>query len=439
VSLANSKPRSVHWWTSAAFIMLGVLAAITITVQSFRSQDLVEHRIFRELLTSIASSYAEQQTLRPDMPLPHAGILRSWFVEDDKFPPEMPAYLASLPPGYFTSEGNHGVFKTHDRFHALITATASGRLITVIDITELEDQQNRDARLSGILGGVLIAVIALVIGWLHRNLARPIKDLAERMQSIDPHVTGERLPEVYRQQEIQIIARASNAHLARVEQFIEREKSLLDQASHEFRTPIAVISGAVNVLRQQTLPASAQPVLDRIEYTVGYLSEIMVALLYLSREARPDSDDVTAVHLLLPSVVHDHKHLLRQKPVDFRLTEFEPTYIFAPEAMVRIAVSNLIRNAIENTHEGHVEVTLISGVICVSDSGAGFDPAEAARRYRDTLRASAPTQGQGLGLFLIRRICDRFGWRLTMDSMPLDGTQARLDVTSSLCPDLDLL
>lgn len=439
MSPSSAKPRSVHWWITAALILLGLSAAAIISVQSFRSQDLVEHRIFRELLSSVASSYAQQRTARPDVPLPHTGILRSWFVEGHELPPGMPSYLGALAPGYHSSEGNHDAIETRDRFHALVTAMPSGRLITVIDITDLENQQNRDARLSGLFGGALIAVIALVIGWLHRNLARPIRDLAGRMQSIDPHVAGQRLPESYSQQEIQIIARACNAHLARVEQFIEREKSLLDQASHEFRTPIAVISGAVDVLRQQTLPASAQPVLDRIVQTVGYLSEIMVALLYLSKEAWHDFDDVTALHLLLPSLMQDHEHLLRQKQVDFRLAELEATYISAPEAMVRIAVSNLIRNAAEHTHEGHVEITLSGGVVCVTDSGSGFDPAEAARRYRDSLRASAPTQGQGLGLFLIRRICDRFGWHLTVDSMPMDGTQARLDVTSSLRRDYDLI
>jgi signal transduction histidine kinase len=428
----------VYWWITAALIMLGVLAGATISVQSFRGQDLVEHRIFRELLASVGSSYAAQRALQPDVPLPQAGILRAWYIEGDHLPPGMPRYLAALPSGYHSSEGKNRVVGTQDRFHALVTATAEGRLVTVIDITDLEDQQNRDARLSIILGSVFFAAIVIVIGWLHRNLARPIKDLAGRMRSIDPHVRGSRLPEGYRQHEIQVIAQACNAHLARAEQFIERERSLLDQASHEFRTPIAVISGAVDVLRQQELPGTAQPVLDRIGQTVGYLSEIMVALLYLSREARSDSDEVAAVHLLLPGIVRDHEHLLRKKQVSFRLMNIDPTYIVAPEAMVRIAVSNLIRNAAENTHEGYIEVTLTGGVILVSDSGAGFDPAEAARRYRESLRASAPTQGQGIGLFLIRRICDRFGWRLTMDSMPLDGTQARLDVTATLCPDHDL-
>jgi signal transduction histidine kinase len=102
--------------------------------------------------------------------------------------------------------------------------------------------------------------------------------------------------------------------------------------------------------------------------------------------------------------------------------------------MVRIAVSNLVRNAIEHTEAGAIDVTLADGVIAVVDSGSGFDPVEAARRYRDSLRQATPPRGQGLGLFLIGRICDRFGWKLDIDAGSIAGTRARLDVSASVIP-----
>nr|WP_258010867.1 sensor histidine kinase [Stenotrophomonas maltophilia] len=99
--------------------------------------------------------------------------------------------------------------------------------------------------------------------------------------------------------------------------------------------------------------------------------------------------------------------------------------------MVRIAVSNLIRNAIENTDVGFVEIVLSQGRVAVIDSGSGFDPVEAARRYRDSLRQPAPMRGQGLGLFLIGRICERFRWTLGIDS-GARGTRATLDMSASV-------
>jgi signal transduction histidine kinase len=123
--------------------------------------------------------------------------------------------------------------------------------------------------------------------------------------------------------------------------------------------------------------------------------------------------------------------------VRLRVIDLEPTIIEAPEAMVRMAVGNLLRNALENTSEGCIEVSLQHGVICISDSGTGFDPVEAARRYRDSLRAAMPIPGQGLGMFLISRICERFGWRLSIETLNSNGTRARLDVNASLLIDTD--
>ena len=341
----KSNTRSLHWWISVALIAFGLLMAAALSLQSYRSQALVEHRIWRNILESVALTYAEQRALDPDVPLPRAGILRSWLVHDDAPTPGMPAFLAQLAPGYYSSEGWSGLEDTGYVFHALVTPLGAEKLITYIDIDELETQQNQDSMATGLWAVAFIALIAAVIGWLHTNLVRPVRDLAARMQAIDPAIKGQRLPTAYAQEEIQIIARASNTHLERVEQFIERERSLLDQASHEFRTPISVIAGAIDVLRLQDLPPSAQPALERIRGTVESFSEIMVALLYLARETPPSSapQEIIAVHMLLPKLMADHEYLLEDKPVRLHASDLEPTIIEAPEAMVRRLLAAAIR------------------------------------------------------------------------------------------------
>ncbi|EPM46845.1 ATP-binding protein [Pseudomonas syringae] len=96
--------------------------------------------------------------------------------------------------------------------------------------------------------------------------------------------------------------------------------------------------------------------------------------------------------------------------------------------MLRIAIGNLLRNAAENTYDGTIAVQLKEGVLSVTDSGEGFDTAQAARHYLSLLRNSTRTGiGKGLGLFLVRRICERFQWTLPLESMPTLGTCARLD------------
>jgi signal transduction histidine kinase len=455
------KPRGVHWWISAALIVFGLVMLASLSIQSFRTQHLIEHRYWADLLRSISADHAAQVRAGRSGALPSAGAVRSWYIGPGGDGPQAPDYLAGLPAGLYSTEDGYGTlrsylaehlpgllpaesvpsdfitppgFPRHGSFHALVADLPSGRLITVIDIGELEDQQNHDAMLSVVWAVLLALLIGGVIVWLHANLVRPVRDLAERMQAIDPGDSTARLPTTYLREEIQVIAHASNVHLERVGQFIERERSLLDQASHEFRTPIAVISGAVDVLKQMPLPDTSGPALRRIEHAVEDLSETMVALLYLAREPETSTEaaDVTVLHEFLPRLIQDHEHLLRGKAAQLRVGALEDTYIAAPEAMVRIAVSNLIRNAIESTEVGFVEITLSRGVISVADSGSGFDPVEAARRYRDSLRQATPVRGQGLGMFLISRICDRFRWKLAIEPGGIGGTRARLDVTASV-------
>lgn len=444
-------PRGVHGAISVAFIAFGLTMLFVLGMQNFSSQHLIEHRYWISLLDAVTADHAARVRAGQGASLPHEGVVRSWYVADaDALPSPIPALLVTLPAGSYSTENGYGNFieveqaGEHDAFHARVTDLAGGRLLTVIDIEELEEQQNHYARMSTVWVGVILLFIGGVIAWLHANLVRPVRELAGHMQAIEPGTPGARLPTNYKREEIQTIAQASNAHLQRVEQFIARERSLLDQASHEFRTPIAVISGALDLLRQTPLPAASQPALQRIDHAVADLSETMVALLYLAREAPLDATpcDVTALEELLPRVVADHAHLLdgAGRPGDtppreratLAIGTIEPTHLAAPEAMVRIAVGNLVRNAIENTEAGRIEVSVRGGVIGVVDSGSGFDPVEAARRYRDSLRSASPLRGQGLGLFLIGRICDRFGWTLAVEAVPRGGTRATLDVSASV-------
>jgi signal transduction histidine kinase len=437
-----STQRSVHWWISVALIFFGLAMMAALTIQSFNSQSLIEHRFWVNLLREASAEHARQLREHPNDALPHSGIVRSWYVDKSLVASRAPSFLIDHPPGLYSTEAGSfftdvnaftedDSFDDQSSFHALIVDLPPGRLITVIDIAQLEDQQNQDAVVTVVWAAFLVLFIGGLIFWLHLNLVRPVRDLARRMQAIVPGVPGGRLPTTYQRQEIQVIAQASNAHLERVEQFIERERSLLDQASHEFRTPIAVIAGAVDVLKQLSLLDASAPVLARIEHAVEDLSETMVALLYLAREPSSQgagTPEITALHDLLPRVLADHEHLLGDKPARLRTGVIESTFISAPEAMVRIAVSNLIRNAVENTEDGEVQLCLENFVISVTDSGSGFNPVEAARRYRDSLRQSVPIRGQGLGLFLIGRICDRFNWKLTIEQAAHGGTCAALDV-----------
>ncbi len=422
----QSKKRRVfdlHWRISALFVAFGALLATGVIAVAGFGQVMILHPVWEQILQSTTKHYIAGNTGKHPVPLPTEGAYRGWHLKAGMpLPADMPAYLAPLPAGFYSEED----LEEHDplsHYAALITQVADGRVITMIDMTDIENMQNR----MGVASAVFVLVNLLLVGatllWLYGSLRKPARDLAQKMQALDPEQPSQRLSVDYPQAELHAIAVQANRHLDRVERFIERERSLLDQASHEFRTPVAVISGAVDVLAKQALPAPAKGPLERIRGTVDNLTETMAALLYLSRE--PDGNaraESTRVDLLLQELMQDHEHLLAFKPARFVLVECTNLSVGAPEAMVRIVIANLLRNAAENTQEGEVTVSLTSGRLRVADSGARFDAVEAARSYSAALQSSMkPGGGRGLGLFLTKRICERFHWSLAMSSAPNRG------------------
>ncbi|MGH6641906.1 MAG: hypothetical protein ACREO0_04445, partial [Pseudoxanthomonas sp.] len=203
-----SKPRSVHWWISAALIVFGLAMLVVLSVQSFSSQHLIEHKFWVDMLRSTSADHAARVRAGQADSLPGTGIIRSWYIERGRGASRAPGYLADLPAGLYSTENAYRIFTEsdafdgHGTFHALVVDLPRGRLITAIDVGQLEDQQNHDAMRSVIWAGFLVLFIGGVIFWLHANLVRPVRDLADRMRDIVPGTVGARLPTTYLREEI---------------------------------------------------------------------------------------------------------------------------------------------------------------------------------------------------------------------------------------------
>ncbi|MDY0978025.1 HAMP domain-containing sensor histidine kinase [Massilia sp. CFBP9012] len=415
---------------SAVFVLFFLVMALGLTIQGNLSQHLIVHPLWEELLeSSTARMLADGRPAPAAKPSP-TGLIRGWRLGAGPIPADMPPYFAQLQPGYYDEERMDS--HESDLSHAvLVTPVGDGeRIVMAVDITDLENYQNNMALVSVLIAVLSGAMIAGSIAWVYRSLRRPMGVLAERMEELDPEQPSQRLATDFALSELHDIAVLVNGHLERVERFIERERSLLDQASHEFRTPIAVIAGAVDVLKLHELPPAAEAPLARIESTAENLTEIMSALLFLSREDGKAPLETTRLDALVLTLIDDHRHLLEGKDAHFVVDMLEPLTVNSPEAIARIVVGNLLRNAAENSYQGAIRVRLTEGRLSIQDSGAGFDTVAAARRYTQALRKSAKQGGgQGLGLFLTRRVCERFGWTLTISSNPAHGTLAEMTFT----------
>ena len=415
----------------ALFLVSGAALLTLYTVQNLLNQQLIVHPVWRELLASTTAQYLADTRPPSARQLPGQGLIRGWRLDGGALPADMPPLFAQLKPGYYDEEAiaDLGLDKSYS---VLVTPAGGARIVMAVEIEELEDYQNAIGVVSAISALLSVIVIAGAMVWVFNSTRRPVALLAQRMDRLDPAQPSQRLATDFELAELQDIAAIVNRHLERVERFIERERSLLDQASHEFRTPIAVIAGAADVLKLHDLPPAARAPLARIQASTDNLGEIMAALLYLSRE--PDGQvpvEHTQLDTLVAALVDDHAYLLAGKEARFVIEELAPLSVASPDAIVRIVVGNLLRNAAENSWQGAIAVSLRAGCLRIQDSGAGFDTVAAARRYTQALRNSTKVGGgQGLGLFLTRRVCERFGWTLSMSSDASRGTLVELCFTA---------
>jgi signal transduction histidine kinase len=279
---------------------------------------------------------------------------------------------------------------------------------------------------------VVAAALALIthagVGWL----IRPLSSLARAITSLTPNRPGERLKiDGSAPHEAEVITFALNDYLQRIDEFVAREREFVNMASHELRTPIAVISGAAEVaLDDRADRTRLEAHLAHIARTTRDMERLITLLLALAKDpvrlrAAADTVDLRA---LVPTIVRDHAFLAQHKDLAFRLDIAAAATIRAPEQVARAAIGNLVRNAVENSDRGTIDVTVNGSQVIVEDPGHGMSNEELSALYTRLARAGHTPASTGIGLELITRLCDHLGWRLSFSSVPRKGTRAVLEV-----------
>lgn len=392
-----------------------------------RQERLVWHALLELEMQVYADQLARGLERRPD-----AGRLLKAYAwpAGGPAPDSAPESVRQLPYGL----GDDLILG--DREYTTMVKDVDGRRLTLLlDITSFEAEETRLATLTLIAMLATLALLALASVVLATALVRPVRDLVRRVAELDPRRRGARIDGAYSDTELATLAEAVDGYLERLDAFVQREHEFISAVSHELRTPMAVIGGAAEVLRDATArdERAAAP-LARIEQGVRDLDETLATLLYLATEpgAPSAAAEPCRVDELVPAIVRDHAHLLAGKQQRVELGVLEPTAVNAPARIVYIAIGNLVRNAIQHSFVGAVGIALEGGVLRVTDHGPGMSAAEISRVYAAGVRRAAGGREGGLGLYIIQRICARFGWRLELASEPGRGTTATLDLRASV-------
>ncbi|HMM26525.1 MAG TPA: HAMP domain-containing sensor histidine kinase, partial [Pseudoxanthomonas mexicana] len=214
----------------------------------------------------------------------------------------------------------------------------------------------------------------------------------------------------------------------RVSAHVARERDFTRDASHELRTPLTVIRVASDMAMAEDSPPRVARALQRIQRAGRDMEAVIDAFLILAREAEvePQSEDFDVADIVMDEA-ENARALLLNKPVDLEVTLHARPRLHAPPRVFQVVVSNLLRNACSYTDRGRIDVILEPDRVIVRDTGIGMSAESMVRVFEPFYRADpSRPQGSGLGLSIVSRLCDRFGWKIELDSELGRGTTATI-------------
>jgi signal transduction histidine kinase len=280
-----------------------------------------------------------------------------------------------------------------------------------------------------VIAVLVFALLSLLMGlWLSARVMSPVTELASRLRELRKSGTYTPLATHFADDEVGQLAVALDDYAARLTHLVERDREFNADVSHELRTPLAVIATTTELLIGQDLPDKAKERLRRIERAVRQSTELTDALLLLSRSERqaPTDGETTDVARVAEQVIDISRPHLGNKPVRVLLQVEEPLSTVAPSSVVAVALTNLISNAFKYTQAGEVIVLVGHGRVSVEDTGPGIAEEDAERLFERGERGTTTVKGAGLGHAIVRRLCELYGWKVSLAPRPQGGAVATL-------------
>ncbi|MEJ2508598.1 MAG: HAMP domain-containing sensor histidine kinase [Gammaproteobacteria bacterium] len=419
--------RSLRHRVGFSFALFGGLISLLLSAVLYLGTQDIERGLIAETLTAELDEYANRFQVDPHSPPPSSLAIRTFIdsskVNDAPAPPQ----FAALKDGFHRVE-------FQGKSHFLVIARRGGdRFFLLYDEARAREREHRYLLFlaSGVVAMTLLS--AALGGWLTGRVISPVVTLARRIGGLRAE---DRLTPVagdFTNDEVGELAAAFDKYLMRLHAFIERERYFTSDVSHELRTPLTVINGATEVLLASPgLEGAARERVGRIARAAREMSELTAALLTLAREERGPAGAATSCSVgnVLRDVIENHAYLLKDKPVEVDIEREGNLQLPVERAVLAIVVGNLIRNAFAYTERGRITARVTRHGIEVEDTGSGMSPQDLDRAF-ERFATGPHSGGSGIGLSLVKRICDRYGWEIAIESQPGTGTRTSLRLVAS--------
>lgn len=277
---------------------------------------------------------------------------------------------------------------------------------------------------------IFLLVMHFSVQILLTRTLKPFYQIGDWVEGLTLENVNELTPD-FEFKELNAIANQQQKALLRLSEILDKEQSFLRHASHELRTPIAVVKSnselLTRILSDDINEDKKAQSLARVSRAALNMQHTTETLLWLSQDSNIEgngNNKLALAHVdlneMITNLVEDNQYLLQSKHVKISL-ELTATSIDVLETPCRLILNNLIRNAFQYTAEGNVNIQCLEGSVIV----------ENINQNEEAIDHSGSDYGYGFGLRLVDKIVKKMNWKYQNKDI-VGGRWAKIDFRNML-------
>ncbi|MEM7771879.1 MAG: ATP-binding protein [Cyanobacteria bacterium P01_A01_bin.37] len=276
-----------------------------------------------------------------------------------------------------------------------------------------------------------VIIISFCLAWVSSyQLFTPVRALANTARTISESNLSERL-DIEGKGELAILASSFNSMMDRLQSAFESQRSFINDASHELRTPITIIQGHLELMGED--PEDQQETLNLVMDELDRMGRFVNDLLLLTKSERPDFLRLETIEIaaLSEEVLHKARALAHR---NWQVDNRGIGKMVGDRQRITGALLNLVNNAVQHTQESDTieigsEVDRDNVLLWVRDTGEGIFPHDQKRIFDRFARAGhhyRRSEGLGLGLPIVQAIVNAHAGRIELSSQRGMGSKFTL-------------
>ncbi|ADD68413.1 integral membrane sensor signal transduction histidine kinase [Denitrovibrio acetiphilus DSM 12809] len=406
-----------------SFLLGFALLMVILIATQYTEEYTLKKRLHLETeryVKSIVSSPVSPGAVSYEAPVPKSSLLTS-YIGDELLPEWAYKELSSLPEGEYKKQHDNQIYyitisnlANHQRFYLIYNVTTMLSGHENIAITRKYFMLTLfPTFFIGLLLGIITAYKAV----------SPVIRLSSIIKKAEQNnTTPENFSADFGDDETGFLARTLEHSIKGMQSSIDREKAFARDASHELRTPVAIINGAASLLQKELDESDEKKLglLARINRANKTMEHLINSFLWLSRQEKYHAVGASKTSVVVKEVVENMNYLVQNKPIEIIVEELEESILPVTPPILSILVGNLLRNAISYTVEGSVVISIYEKCIAVKDTGPGI-PKDILNNL-NIANGVPQADGFGFGLSIVHRICSHIGWKLMIDSEEMKGS-----------------